>query len=214
MKTPTLFGILIALALPAVVEAQAAMGLRVGARNAELATGQSTGAITTAVYAAYLGFGVSDRLAIQVEAVYGTRGADGLGLGTDALDASAPPARVEMRYLEVPLLLRAGFPGERLLISVFAGPYVGFLVACEVAPAGAASRSCNEAAAGQRFDPRSTDVGLAAGVGLDLAFGGSTLFADARYTVGLQSIESGGDPFDARHTGVALTAGLAVPLGR
>ncbi|MFO7894647.1 MAG: porin family protein [Longimicrobiales bacterium] len=201
------------LALPAGAVAQSATGFRAGVRNAGLQTGQGVSTITEAVYGAYLGFGLSDRLAFQAEVVYGVRGADGLGLGTDVLDPNAGDVRLDMQYLEVPLLLRAGFPGERLLASFFAGPYAGFLLSCEVT-AGGSTGACDDDAATQRFGPRSTDFGLVAGTGVDIAIGESTIFFDARYTLGILSIQSGADGFDARHNGLAITGGIAVPLGR
>lgn len=202
------------LTMPAVAAAQTATGFRGGIRNAGLATGQSTSTINEPVFGGYLGFGISDRLALQLEAVYGARGGTGLGLGTDALDDTATPVTVAMHYVEVPILLRTGFPGERFLASFFAGPYTGFLLSCEVTPDGGSTTTCDDDAATQRFTPQTTDFGLVVGAGLDIAIGESTIFLDARYTLGILSIQSGGDAFDARHNGMGITGGFAVPLGR
>jgi hypothetical protein len=212
-KTITACVLGVLLAASSGVSAQAAMGFRAGVRNAGLETGQSVSTINKPVYGVYMGFGLSDRLAFQTEVVYGTRGANGLGLGADTLDASAAGVDLSMDYIEVPLLLRAGFPGKRLLASFFAGGYVAFLANCEVTAAGTTT-SCDDAAAAQRFSPRTTDLGLVAGAGLDLALGQGSIFVDARYSFGLLSIQSGSDPFDARHNGLAVTGGFAVPLGR
>lgn len=201
------------LAAPSGISGQTAMGFRVGVRSAGLETGQSVSTISKPVYGAYLGFGLSDRLALQTEVVYGTRGASGLGLGSDALDPNAAGADLSMGYIEVPLLLRAGLPGERFLASLFAGGYIGFLTHCDLT-AGGTTTACDDAAATQRFSPRTTDFGLVAGAGLDVALGESTIFVDARYSVGLLSIQAGSDAFDARHNGLAVTGGFAIPLGR
>lgn len=212
-KAMTACALGVLLAAPMGAGAQTAAGFRAGVRSAGLETSQSVSTITTPVYGAYLGFGLSDRLAFQTELVYGTRGADGLGLGTDALDASAAGVELRMSYIEVPLLLRAGFPGQRFLASAFAGPYAAFLTNCEVS-AGGTTTSCDDATATQRFSPRTTDFGVVAGAGLDVALGESTIFVDARYSFGLLSLQAGADPFDARHNGLAVTGGFAVPLGR
>ncbi len=211
-KMMVVFAVAILLAAPMGTSAQTAAGFRAGLRNAGLETSQGTGTLTEPVYGAYMGFGLSDRLALQFEAVYGVRGATGLGLGTDSLDPDAPGVELQMQYVEVPILLRAGFPGSRLLGSFFAGPYVSFLAGCEVT-VGGTTTSCDDDAATQRFDPRTTDFGLVAGAGLDVAIGRSTLFIDARYILGVNSIQAGGNAFDARHNGVAITGGFAVPLG-
>lgn len=199
---------------PQTARAQAAAGFRVGIRSAGLDTSQEVDPTRALVLGGYMGFGISDRLALQVEVAYGSRGAAGLGLGTDALDAGATPVELDMQYLEVPVLLRAGFPTERLLPSFFAGPYAGFVLSCEVTPDGGATSRCDDAAANQRFSPRTTDFGLVAGAALDVAMGQSTLYVDARYTFGVLPIQAGSDGFDARHSGFALSGGMAVPLGR
>ena len=206
--------VLVLVLLPTSVVAQAAAGFRAGVRNAGLSTGQSTSTIDEPVYGVYIGFPVSDRLALQIEGVYGVRGAEGVGLGNGTLDPAATAVRLDMRYLDVPILLRAGFPGERLLASFFAGPYLGFLLSCQVTPTGAAGTACDEITAAQRFVPRETDVGVLAGAGLDVAIGTSTIFVDARYALGFLSIQAGDEGFDARHNSVGVTLGLAVPLGR
>jgi hypothetical protein len=202
------------LAAPSLAHAQAAVGLRAGLRSAQLTTAQDVDGINDFVVGGYFGFGVSNRLALQLEAVYGTRGAKGLGLGDGELDAGAGPVDLEMSYLELPVLLRAGFPGERFLPSVFAGPYAAFLLSCEITPTDGASRDCETSGATERFHPRGTEFGILAGIGFDMAVGESTVFLDARYTLGLLSIESGDGAFDARHNGFAVTGGFAVPVGR
>lgn len=201
------------LAAHAPVSAQAAAGFRAGIRTSALETGQGTSAVAEPVYGVYMGFGLSDRLAFQTELIYGVRGAGELALGTDALDETAGAIRLDMQYLEVPMLLRAGFPAGRVLASVFAGPYAAFLLSCEVT-SGDAAGACDDEAATQRFTPRTTDFGFVAGAGLDLALGETTLFVDARYSRGILSIQSADSPFDARHAGTDITVGLAVPLGR
>lgn len=200
--------------LPAVATAQSAVGVRAGVRSSQLEVGQSSGSIRSLVLGGYYGFGISDRLAVQIEAVHGNRGAEGIGLGNETLDSNADPVDIEMTYFEAPVLLRAGFPGELLLPSVFLGPYIGFLLDCEIRPADGGSRACDESGAAQRFHPRSTEYGMVIGAALDLFWGDSTIFLDTRYTMGLRPIQSGDEAFDARHTGVAITGGVAVPLGR
>lgn len=201
------------LLVPVTGTAQVATGLRAGYRSAGLTTSQGTGTLEEPVFGGYLGFGVSDRLALQLEVVYGTRGASGLGLGDGVLSDTAGDVTVAMQYVEVPMLLRVGIPGDRFLISFFSGPYAGFNTSCDVRSGGGAT-TCADTAAAQRFEPRATDFGLVAGGGLDVAFGESTFFIDARYSLGLLSIQGGSEPFDARHYGAGVTAGFAVPLGQ
>lgn len=215
MNRLILWGLLTALVVgPATARAQAAAGFRAGVRSSGLDVSPEVERTSALVLGGYLGFGLSDRLALQVEVAYGGRGGSGLGLGADALDAGATPVELDMQYLEVPVLLRTGFPTDWLLPSFFAGPYAAFVLSCEVTPDGGTTTSCDDEAAGQRFSPRTTDFGMVVGAALDVAVGRSTLFVDARYTLGILSLQAGSDGFDARHNGVALTGGVAVPLGR
>lgn len=193
--------------------AQAAMGLKAGANLASLTGAADADAITGLTAGAYLGLGVGDRLALQLEATYAVRGGDAVRIGANALDDGAPPSDVRLSYVEVPLLLRAGYPGERLLPSIFMGPYAAFLLSCRITLEDGSEGDCDDDARSAWFQPRSTDYGLMAGGGLDFALGESTVFVDVRYVLGLLSIH-GGDAMDLRHRGPTITGGFAIPLGR
>lgn len=217
---------MIAVGAPAALEAQMAVGIRGGIRWASLRGEQETDGGTGLLVGGYAGFGLADQLAIQLEVNYGARSVSGLRVGANELDATASPSDLQMRYIEVPILLRVGFPGERLLPSFFAGPYAGFLLSCDLVPDEAEGRSCDERGeAGSEteqqsgvtqppwFNPRGTDVGMVFGAGLDLALGAGSVFLDARYAVGLLSIHSG-DAFSTQHAGLDFTGGFAFPIGR
>jgi hypothetical protein len=199
---------------PVAAGAQSAVGFRAGMRSSQLAVGQDLDALTTFAVGGYFGFGVSNRLAVQFEAEYGRRGGEGLRVSNGELDPAADPVKVEMDYLEFPILLRAGFPGERFLPSVFAGPYVGFMLDCVITPPEGTLRKCEVSGEAERFQPRGTEVGILAGMGLDFAIGENTVFIDARYTYGLLSIEAGSEAIDVRNNGFAISGGFAVPVGR
>ena len=206
---------LVALAtgVPVAAEAQMAVGLRSGLRWAGLQGEEETDSGTGIVAGGYFGFGVADQLAIQFELNYGARSFSGLTVGDNALDSGAPPSEVSMRYLEVPILLRVGLPGERLMPSFFAGPYAGFLLSCDLQPEGGDRRNCDESDQPEWFNPQTTDLGLAFGAALDLAMGEGSLYLDVRYGLGLLSIHSG-DAFSAHHAGMDFSAGFAFPIGR
>lgn len=204
-------------AAPGGAAAQSAMGLRAGVRHAQLdaASPSADGAIDAFLVGGYFGFGLSDRLGLQLEVVYGGRGSEAMTFGTEVADGTAVTAGLDMSYLDVPVLLRAGFPGRRVLPSVFVGPYFGFMLSCELTPEGGETRDCDgEESLTARFTPRSTDIGLVVGGAVDFLLGESSVFIDARYTTGLLSIEAGDDAMDARHTGLAVSGGFAFPVGR
>lgn len=193
---------------------QAAVGVKAGANLSSLSGAQDSESSTGLAAGAYIGFALGDRLALQIEAVYGVRGGEGVGIGANALADAAPPSDVRLSYVEVPLLLRAGYPGERLLASLFLGPYVGFLVSCGLTLDDGSEGDCDDETRAAWFNPRSTEYGLLVGGGLDWAVGESTLFVDARYALGLASIQGGDDPMDLRNQGLTIAGGFAIPLGR
>lgn len=194
--------------------AQAAVGVKAGAALASLSGAQDSESRTGLVAGGYLGFALGDRLAIQIEAVYAVRGGEGVGIGANALDDAAEPSDIRLSYVEVPLLIRAGYPGERLLPSLFLGPYVGFLVSCGLTLSDGSEGDCDDEARAAWFNPRSTEYGLLFGGGLDWAVGESTIFIDARYSLGLGSVQDRDDAMDLRNQGLTITGGFAFPLGR
>lgn len=194
--------------------AQAAVGIKAGANLAGLSGADGTGTVTGLAAGAYLGFGLGDRLALQVELGYGIRGGADVPVGANALDDAASRSDLRLAYIEVPLLLRAGYPGERLLPSIFLGPYAAFLGSCRLTLEDGSEGPCDDEDRAAWFEPRSTDYGLMVGGGLDLALGESTVFVDVRYALGLLSIQGGTDGMELRNAGLTITGGFAIPLGR
>lgn len=195
-------------------QAQAAVGVKAGANFTSLAGVQDTESMVGISAGGYLGFGIGSRVAIQLEANYGVRGADGMRVEDGAFSDGAPPSDIRLASIEVPILLRAGFPSRRLLPSVFLGPYVSFLVSCRLTPEGGSAGDCDDAERPARIRPRTTGYGLMAGAAMDFPLGDSTMFVDARYVLGLVSVAGGNDPIDAYHSGFTVTGGFAFPLGR
>jgi hypothetical protein len=201
-----LLGLLVLLMGPAAVAAQSAVGFRAGGRFAALDTAHEADGVAHLALAGYFGLGLSDHVALQLEVVYGGRGAESL-----VLVPEVGPATLGMTYLDIPFLLRVGFPGRRFLPSVFAGPYAGFLLSCDLERDGL-TQDCDGGTAG--FRARDTEAGLLGGVALDMLVGQGTVFIDARYSFGLLGIAGGDQILDARHTGLDLSVGFAFPLGR
>ena len=195
-------------------EGQAAMGVKAGVNLASLSGAVDSESRTGFSAGAYFGFGLGDRLALQIEGIYAVRGGRGIGIGADALDDTATPSDLRLTYVEVPLLLRAGYPGERLLASVFLGPYVAFQTSCSLTLDDGTEGECDDETRAAWFNPRSTEYGLTVGGGIDLAVGESTVFVDARYALGLLSIQGGDNPMDLRNGGLTIAGGFAIPLGR
>lgn len=194
--------------------AQAAVGVKAGANFANVSGAADGEGMTGLSAGAYIAFALGDRLAVQIEGLYSARGASGLPIGANVLDDAAAPSEVRLRYIEVPLMLRVGYPGERLLPSIFLGPYAGFLLSCGLIEADGTQGDCDDETRASWFSPRSTEYGFTVGGSLDWALGESTIFVDVRYALGLVSIQAGSDPMDLRNGGLTVAGGFALPLGR
>lgn len=193
---------------------QAAVGVRGGVNLAELTGVEGAESITGITAGGFFGFGLSDQLALQAEALFSIRGGENIPIGANTLDPAAGGSRIEMQAIEVPVLLRAGFPGERFLPSAFVGPYISFLLSCDLQDPAGTTSDCDSPARANWFSPRATNYGLLFGVALDYLMGESSVFVDLRYGLGLLSIRSGEEGFESRNTGLTITGGFAFPLGR
>ncbi len=105
---------------------------------------------------------------------------------------------LDLKYIEFPAVVKIGIPLAVVKPSVFGGAAIAFRTGCELDGV-----ECPEGAF------QSTDVlGV---VGADVAFylGEFSLWADARYGVGLTDIEDAGDVFgDLKNRNWNLTAGI------
>jgi len=208
-----LVGVTLVVGAPCAATAQSAFGFKAGVNRTGL-TGADAGSPTARnrfVGGVFFGSAVSDHLALQVELLYSRMG---VGNFVNPADTSGAPVNLSMSYVQLPILLRAGFPTQSVLFSVYVGPVLSYRNNCQIESAGGATAACRAAGTPQGFFPRATDVDAAAGAGIDFALGESTFFIDARYTVGLLSIEAGTDGMDTKHAVTSLMAGLAFPLGR
>jgi hypothetical protein len=108
------------------------------------------------------------------------------GGGTADLD-------IELAYIEVPVLLRAGVPRGRFRPMVFGGAAPALRIGCDLrlsTPNAPVAATCSQATL-TVF--RELDFGLVAGGGLEVRWPLSALSLEARYTTGLRSVVEGAD---------------------
>lgn len=142
----------------------------------------------------FLDFGGSNLLGFQVGAQYAQKGAD--------FDADQTIDELSLDYLEIPAVVKLGLPLGALKPSVFAGAALGFNTGCDAGADG----DCGD-------DVGSTDVSGVVGADLAIYLGGLSLWADARYNVGLSDIPDGDAFGDFKNRAFNLTAGIGVRLG-
>ena len=91
-------------------------------------------------------------------------------------------------YFEIPVLLRYSFKGQGPAgLNLYGGPVFAFsrLSKTEISTSVLGFSAGGEL---DNYNEKSTDLGLALGVGVDLSMARSLLVLDVRYTVGLQNM--------------------------
>jgi hypothetical protein len=124
---------------------------------------------------------------------------------------------IRLSYFEVPLLADVVIPGpsSALLPHLYAGPLVDLQLGCGVSAASGSvsvSLPCHDLQVGLRTS--SVVFGAAFGAGLDVAAGSGLVTLDARYALGLNTIDAGELNLEVRNRALTVLAGYAVPLGR
>jgi outer membrane protein with beta-barrel domain len=122
----------------------------------------------------------------------------------------------ETSYVEVPLLLRVGLPlqGSHVLPNLAVGASVGFNTGCRISfsfAGGSGANNCNSKAAlsGSAFNLKDVDLGITAGVGVDIPLSPAMVLAPAvRYTRGVSTISSSANAPDAVNSAFQLGVGL------
>jgi len=139
------------------------------------------------------------RVGLQAELLYAQKGFDIHADAASGIDASGT---LEVRYLEVPLLLRAELaPTNKVRPYLLAGPALAFKL--DTGLSVEANTLAVTEADREEVDRnvKSTDVGLAVAAGVRPTIGRIGLEVEARYTHGLSNIDkSVADPGDEPST--------------
>lgn len=126
-------------------------------------------------------------LGVQVAGLYNSKGVD-TSLG-----------ELDLKYIELPAVVKLGIPLAVFKPSIFGGAAVAFRTGCELAGV-----DCGDAFA-------STDFLAVVGADAAIYVGEISLWADARYDIGLSDIEDADDVFGGlKNRNWNLTAGIGV----
>lgn len=200
---------LVALGLAPPARAGVAVGVRGGLSLSGIAGDADFIATSTKQGAGgglFFTFGLSDLLSVQPEALYVAKGSSWGVFREDAGDPGSWQVLSVADYLEIPVLLKLSLPVKSRARPVLAaGPAVAFKVRERLKYAGAGSYS----RASEFF--KGTDLGVAAGLGLERPGGGGRWSLDARYTHGLSRVDR--EPLvvtrDSHNWNVLVTIGFA-----
>lgn len=147
------------------------------------------------------------RLSLEVNALYSQKGAK----GSDASESLI----FKLDYLELPVLLRYDFTGERVRPFASAGVSFAYRTSCKARGSTegfTAEFDCDDFADDPEFglDVNTWDTGVAFGGGLDFPLANDRLFTvGARYTYGLSDVVK---LFTVRNRALLVYAGFSIPL--
>lgn len=140
----------------------------------------------------YATFALSSSLSLQPELYYsmeGTKTKESFGSATFSMD-----------YIRVPLLVRVNLPvNSQIGVHVVGGPNIGVLLNAEVEEGGQQLDFKDNASA--------IDFGLSVGAGVDIPLQAGGLNFEARYMLGLTSVDDTSDDADISNRVFSLLAG-------
>lgn len=214
-----LFGLVLGLATAVAPTAIAAGGLLSYGVKAGLAAATLNGDLPTDPFfghekrlgfggGAAFTFGLGGVFALQPEILYVTKGTSlGDVIITDWNGNPVGTAKViqSCDYVEVPVLVRYSAPtGGGFAPFFLAGPVVGILASQKIHQTGMDGGLFLLDVA------RSTDVGVALGVGAEIGHGRVRASVESRYTLGLTPATDSSYSDNARNSAVLIMAGLAI----
>ena len=145
---------------------------------------------------AFLNIPVGGPFSIQPELLYVMKGYE---------FESTSDAGVRMSYIDLPILAKLTIPTlGPISPNFFAGPYVGFNMSADV--------YLEDVEEDISDSLKTTDFGLVVGAGVDYSLLVGELTFDARYTLGLTSIDNTADEEDVKNTGIMIMAGYGFSL--
>lgn len=169
------------------------VGLKVGGNRATTGGADvptNVKAINGLTGGAFVSMTFGPSVGIQVEALFSQKGVGAF----DGRDKT----RLTVTYVDIPILLKVGKFGDKSASGghVFVGPVVGLKVGAK------ATFNDTEITTFKDSDVRGLDLGITAGVGVNVG----AIGLDARYTMGLRTIDSFANPDDIKNRVVSLIA--------
>jgi hypothetical protein len=131
-------------------------------------------------------------------------------LGSIASLNNGSYARVELDYIELPLLVKYSLPTGTTRPYLIAGPSLGWLQRARgVSKFGSAAEEREDI----KKDFKSTDIGVQVGAGIGTNLGRTHMFVEGLYGFGLTNISKDKAEGTGKSRGLQLRAGVAVRLG-
>lgn len=202
--------ILAAMFTPAETSAQTVIGVKGGIGITDFSLSDSSvdfDSRTTFTGGGFATFGLGETFFLQPEVLYAAKGAKS--------DLGGAGATLAVDYIEVPLLIGAGFNvgSGSVQPRVFAGPSVAFEIGCDLSGSEGGttvSLSCSDI----ELETKSVDFGVVFGAGLAFPLGSVQLILDGRYDLGLTNVnDTEGDEESLKNRAWQFMAGVGFPVG-
>jgi len=162
----------------------------------------------------FITYSFSDMWAIQPEILYTMKGAK--YEGTEVIPISATQSvnadykvTIKMDYLEIPVLLKLMIPSQSgFKPCLMAGPALGIKMSskekAEVTVLGVSASTETD-----MTDVKSTDFGLVFGAGFGYEVGGGAITFDARYELGMSTIDNSSNAGDIKNNAISFFVGYS-----
>lgn len=147
-------------------------------------------------------YNFSKNFALQGEVLYTQKG----DYDEEDLNGVISSVRINIHYLEIPMLAKVSLPTGSFTPSLYLGPTVAFQIGSSFE-----FKLGGVTVEGDLTDVKDVDVGLALGTGLGFGSGPTKFLVDFRYTAGLSSIDDSGgvNQLDWKNSVASLSLGMS-----
>lgn len=150
----------------------------------------------------FITYSINDMFAIQPEVLFTMKGAK----QEEEVWGETLKVTMSLNYLEIPVLAKLSIPSQGSFVpNLFVGPYLAIKLTgkAKVEYAGESEEEDIE-------DLKGTDFGLVFGAGVDFVLGSSKVTVDARYTLGLTTIDASEGEADVKNGVFSLMVGYSL----
>ncbi|MDX1813121.1 MAG: porin family protein [Gammaproteobacteria bacterium] len=129
-------------------------------------------------------WGINDKLSLQSEVLFSQKGV--------TMDVAGTKTPINLSYLEVPVTVEFALPVAGHKVNLFGGPYMGILLAAD------------SDGTDIKDNTKTIDYGLQLGAGTIFQ---KKYLIDARYSMGLSSIDGTDNKADTKNSGFVISGG-------
>lgn len=194
------------IAVPAMAQSQASIGLKAGFTAANL-RGDDAGNLNWRngfVGGLFVHIPVASLFAIQPEALFRQRGA------YNSFEFSNIEQRINLTYIDIPVLFKLRVPiADIVYPHIYAGPQGSFSLKGEYEV-----DLYNGATFSDQIDVRKFDFGGVFGFGVDVVTDKLFFTADFRYGIGALKIDKSDNGLDLKNKDLSIMVGIGVNIGQ